>query len=163
MAPVGAEGGADVAAGMGDELAPGGGGGAAGAAGAKKGSYVPPALRNAGAAGAAGERMGGSKYGERDDFATLRVTNVSSTHAFRPRAVCLWTAETLTLFLARSPRWQKKASSAICSNASDALRVCSWLRTGRLVSQKALLSSASWTGKTPSRHVTRWMATVSSI
>ncbi|KAI0379807.1 translation initiation factor 3, RNA-binding subunit [Hypomontagnella monticulosa] len=73
MAPVGAEGGADVAAGMGDEPAPN----AAGAAGAgKKGSYVPPALRgDRGAAG--GERMGGSKYGERDDFATLRVTNVS--------------------------------------------------------------------------------------
>lgn len=69
MAPVGAEGGADVAAGMGDEPA-------VGAAGAgKKGSYVPPALR-AGAAGGAGERMGG-KYGERDDLATLRVTNVS--------------------------------------------------------------------------------------
>ncbi|KAI0160905.1 translation initiation factor 3, RNA-binding subunit [Hypoxylon sp. FL1284] len=74
MAPVGAEGGsADVAAGMGDEPAPA----AAGAAAAgKKGSYVPPALRgDRGAAG--GERMGGSKYGERDDFATLRVTNVS--------------------------------------------------------------------------------------
>ncbi|KAG6197963.1 Eukaryotic translation initiation factor 3 subunit G [Claviceps purpurea] len=50
--------------------------GAAGGVGAKKGSYVPPALR-AGAGGAAGERMGGSKYGERDDLATLRVTNVS--------------------------------------------------------------------------------------
>ncbi|KPI42878.1 Eukaryotic translation initiation factor 3 subunit G [Cyphellophora attinorum] len=37
-------------------------------------SYVPPHLRNGGGA-AAGERMGG-KY-ERDDLATLRVTNVS--------------------------------------------------------------------------------------
>ncbi|KAK3390449.1 eukaryotic translation initiation factor 3 subunit-like protein [Podospora didyma] len=65
---------ADVAAGMGDEPAAAG----AGAAGiGKKGSYVPPALRGAGgAAGGAGERMGG-KYGERDDLATLRVTNVS--------------------------------------------------------------------------------------
>ncbi|KAH6659812.1 eIF-3 RNA-binding subunit [Truncatella angustata] len=72
MAPVGAEGGADVAAGMGDELAATGGAGAG-----KKGSYVPPALRNG--AGGAGERMGGpgGKFGERDDFATLRVTNVS--------------------------------------------------------------------------------------
>ncbi|KAI1214130.1 eukaryotic translation initiation factor 3 subunit-like protein [Annulohypoxylon truncatum] len=73
MAPVGAEGSAaDVAAGVADEMAA-----AQGAAGAgKKGSYVPPALRgDRGAAG--GERMGGSKYGERDDFATLRVTNVS--------------------------------------------------------------------------------------
>ena len=38
------------------------------------GGYVPPHLRKGGAAGA-GERMGG-KY-ERDDLATLRVTNVS--------------------------------------------------------------------------------------
>lgn len=68
MAPVGESASADVAAGMGDDPS-------VGAAGAgKKGSYVPPALR--GAAGAAGERMGG-KFGERDDFATLRVTNVS--------------------------------------------------------------------------------------
>ncbi|RYO85785.1 hypothetical protein DL766_008078 [Monosporascus sp. MC13-8B] len=74
MAPVGAEGAADVAAGMGDE--PTAGGAAVGAAGAgKKGSYVPPALR--GDRAGAGEKMGGSKYGERDDFATLRVTNVS--------------------------------------------------------------------------------------
>ncbi|KAI4603321.1 translation initiation factor eIF3 subunit g [Pestalotiopsis sp. 9143b] len=70
MAPVGAEGAADPAAGMGDE--PSGEGGL----GAKKGSYVPPALRNGGGAAGAGERMGG-KFGERDDFATLRVTNVS--------------------------------------------------------------------------------------
>lgn len=76
MAPVGGD--ADVAAGMGDEPAQGaasrageGGGGADG----KKGSYVPPALRKGGA-GAEGEKMGG-KYSDRDDLATLRVTNVS--------------------------------------------------------------------------------------
>ncbi|KAK0629961.1 translation initiation factor 3, RNA-binding subunit [Bombardia bombarda] len=74
MAPIGEA--ADVAAGGMDD-----GGDPAlasvGAAGAgKKGSYVPPALRGAG--GAKGESMsGGSKYGERDDLATLRVTNVS--------------------------------------------------------------------------------------
>ncbi|KAJ4138304.1 translation initiation factor eIF3 subunit g [Fusarium equiseti] len=68
MAPIGETGAADVAAGMGDEPSAAGA-----AAGAKKGSYVPPALRNG---GSAGERMG-SKFGERDDFATLRVTNVS--------------------------------------------------------------------------------------
>ncbi|EMR64217.1 Eukaryotic translation initiation factor 3 subunit G [Eutypa lata] len=77
MAPVGAEGAAgDVAAGMGDDLSAVQGPGAAGAG--KKGSYVPPALR--GGPGGAGEKMGGpagSKYGERDDLATLRVTNVS--------------------------------------------------------------------------------------
>ncbi|PQE15391.1 eukaryotic translation initiation factor 3 subunit G protein [Rutstroemia sp. NJR-2017a BVV2] len=40
-------------------------------------SYVPPHLRNGGASGASGgDRMGGGKF-ERDDLATLRVTNVS--------------------------------------------------------------------------------------
>ncbi|KAK3323574.1 eukaryotic translation initiation factor 3 subunit-like protein [Cercophora scortea] len=73
MAPIGETGGADVAAGLADE---GPGAASVGAAGAgKKGSYVPPAMRGAGA-GKAGESMGG-KYGERDDLATLRVTNVS--------------------------------------------------------------------------------------
>ncbi|RQM07910.1 hypothetical protein DH86_00000795 [Scytalidium sp. 3C] len=69
MAPVGEEGSADVAAGPADI------GEAAGGLGSGKSSYVPPHLRNGGAA--AGERMaGGSRY-ERDDLATLRVTNVS--------------------------------------------------------------------------------------
>ncbi|KAH7031094.1 RNA recognition domain-containing protein [Microdochium trichocladiopsis] len=72
MAPVGAEGSADPAAGMPDDGAFNGG------AAGKKGSYVPPALRG-GPGGAVGEKMGGAggKFGERDDFATLRVTNVS--------------------------------------------------------------------------------------
>jgi len=69
MAPVGEEGTADVAAGPAD--APEGPGGL----GAVKGSYVPPHMRNGASAGA-GDRMGGGKY-ERDDLATLRVTNVS--------------------------------------------------------------------------------------
>lgn len=73
MAPVGEVANADVAAGMGDDAAAGAAAGGAGAG--KKGSYVPPALRNGGARGE-GERMGGGKFGERDDFATLRVTNV---------------------------------------------------------------------------------------
>ncbi len=78
MAPIGevAGGGSQADA---DEFAGGAGGAggaAAGGAGAgKKGSYVPPALR--GGANREGDRMGGSKYGERDDLATLRVTNVS--------------------------------------------------------------------------------------
>ncbi len=50
------------------------GAGTGGGAGGKS-SYVPPALRKGAGAAAAGERMGG-KY-ERDDLATLRVTNVS--------------------------------------------------------------------------------------
>ena len=75
MAPVGAET-ADPAAGLADEDTASAAAGGAGAG--KKGSYVPPALRGGPGGAAAGERMGGSKYGERDDLATLRVTNVSS-------------------------------------------------------------------------------------
>lgn len=72
MAPIGETATSDTggAAGVMDDA------GAAGGVSNKKGSYVPPALRGERAAGAAGERMGGSKYGERDDLATLRVTNV---------------------------------------------------------------------------------------
>jgi translation initiation factor 3 subunit G len=47
-----------------------------GGLGPGKSSYVPPHMRNGGAAAGAGDRMGGGKY-ERDDLATLRVTNVS--------------------------------------------------------------------------------------
>jgi translation initiation factor 3 subunit G len=54
-----------------EDQAPAAGGGL----GAQSGSYVPPHLRGK---GGAGERMGGGKYGhERDDLATLRVTNLS--------------------------------------------------------------------------------------
>ena len=68
MAPVGEEGSADVAAGPADAVeGPGG-------LGSGKSSYVPPHMRNGAAAGG-GDRMGGGKY-ERDDLATLRVTNV---------------------------------------------------------------------------------------
>lgn len=66
MAPV-----EETGAGTGDDMGedrPAGGLGTGGS------SYVPPHLRKGGAS--AGERMGG-KY-ERDDLATLRVTNVSS-------------------------------------------------------------------------------------
>ncbi|KAK8211547.1 translation initiation factor eIF3 subunit g [Zalaria obscura] len=66
MAPEG-----EAGAGAGDGM--GGEDGAEGGLGAGGSSYVPPHLRKG--AGATGERMGG-KY-ERDDLATLRVTNVS--------------------------------------------------------------------------------------
>lgn len=55
---------------------------AAGGLGSGGGGYVPPHLRKGGAAVGGGERMGG-KY-ERDDLATLRVTNVGSTHSTPP-------------------------------------------------------------------------------
>ncbi|CAK4031832.1 Eukaryotic translation initiation factor 3 subunit G [Lecanosticta acicola] len=69
MAPEGAD--AGPPADMDERM---GGGAAEGGLGAGGSSYVPPHMRK-GAAGATGERMGG-KY-ERDDLATLRVTNVS--------------------------------------------------------------------------------------
>lgn len=77
MAPVDAEGAAV------DPLAEDGGDGkpaAEGGLGIGGSSYVPPHLRKGGAG--AGERMGG-KY-ERDDLATLRVTNVSFPVTFLP-------------------------------------------------------------------------------
>lgn len=88
MAPMGEDGAAAGSGGAGGGAAggsSGGGGGGAGAEGEEEGpakegglgtgggGYVPPHLRKGGAAGT-GERMGG-KY-ERDDLATLRVTNV---------------------------------------------------------------------------------------
>ena len=72
MAPEGEPGLADVAA---DPMAETGF--ESGGAGGLKSSYIPPALRKGGAA-LAGEKMSGGKY-ERDDLATLRVTNVSWT------------------------------------------------------------------------------------
>ncbi|RFU36190.1 hypothetical protein B7463_g133, partial [Scytalidium lignicola] len=65
MAPVGEDG--DVAAGPVDVDPTGG-------LGPGKSSYVPPHMRNGGAG--TGDRMSGGRY-ERDDLATLRVTNVS--------------------------------------------------------------------------------------
>ncbi len=71
MAPVGEEGSGDAAVGVAD--IPDGPGGL----GSGKSSYVPPHLRGNGAGAAGGgDRMGGGKY-ERDDLATLRVTNAS--------------------------------------------------------------------------------------
>jgi len=71
MAPIGE----DVAGAAGGMDADGDGEPAAGGLGVGGSSYVPPHMRKGAAAGA-GDRMGG-KY-ERDDLATLRVTNVSS-------------------------------------------------------------------------------------
>lgn len=57
---------------------------AAGGLGGGTASYVPPQLRKGGAA--AGEKMAG-KY-EKDDLATLRVTNVSATTLCSMRSTC---------------------------------------------------------------------------
>ena len=79
MAPAGEDG---LGAGMGGAGGAGAGAGAdadvdpAGKLGGGSGGYVPPHLRK-GAAGTGEKMAGGSKY-ERDDLATLRVTNVSN-------------------------------------------------------------------------------------
>ena len=78
MAPEGEPGMGEPAA---DPMAEGPGAAVAGV----KGSYVPPALRGKSGASMAGEKMGG-KY-ERDDLATLRVTNVSHHSGIIP--LCL--------------------------------------------------------------------------
>jgi translation initiation factor 3 subunit G len=169
MAPIGEAAGADVAAGLPDEVAPGGGaaggGGAGGAGAGKKGSYVPPALRGGPGGAGAGERMGGAggKYGERDDLATLRVTNVRFFfyHFFSilPSGMCFFADRVND----RSPRWQRRTSCARCSSASAASRASSWPRTGIPGWPRASRSSASRTARTPSRRATRWTGGASSI
>lgn len=149
MAPVGEEGTADVGAGAGD-VAEGPGG-----LGTGKSSYVPPHMRNGAGAAAGGERMGGGKYAERDDLATLRVTNVSisCTSCFRP----------LLTFCDRFPSWQRRTNYALCSRDLAMSQEFSSRRTGRRVWQRDLLSFHSQTATMLQRHVRRWMDLVSSI
>ena len=92
-------------------------------------SYVPPHLRKGGAG--TGERMGG-KY-ERDDLATLRVTNVSL------RLVSMLSCNT-DEFLRRSQRWQRNRICGTCSSDLDGSRESSLRRTEILGEPKALLS-----------------------
>lgn len=82
---------------------------AAGGLGATSGSYVPPHLRKGAAAG--GEKMAG-KY-EKDDLATLRVTNVCVFPSLLQRMMMI-----LTLY--RSANWPKSRSCGICSSVSVA-------------------------------------------
>ena len=160
MAPMGEDGaggaGAGGAAGVdGEEDGPPKEGGL----GTGGGGYVPPHLRKGGAAGA-GERMGG-KY-ERDDLATLRVTNVS-----------FWPSENLFCFLAvyaasetrcielwiyRSPNSQRRTICGRYSNGSVASRGFSWPRTGTRGGRRALRSSAFRSGAMRQRPVRRLMA-----
>lgn len=143
MAPVDAEGAAI------DPLADDGGvpEKAEGGLGAGGSSYVPPHLRKGGAG--AGERMGG-KY-ERDDLATLRVTNVSiyqglSLKNGRANSACR-----------RSQKWRRNRIYGICSSALDESRECFSRRTENRDERKGLLSFLSSIGLT--RHVLarRWM------
>ena len=111
------------------------------------GGYVPPHMRK-GAQSGAGERMGG-KY-ERDDLATLRVTNVS---------VLLKTLNVhmLTCYR-RSPKWPKNKNSATFSSASAASRESSSPKTETPAVQRALHSLALSTELMLAGPARRWMA-----
>lgn len=149
MAPVGEEGAADAAAGAADT--PEGPGGL----GAGKSSYVPPHMRN-GAASGAGDRMGGGKY-ERDDLATLRVTNVRW-----PLDVILLSSQCAN-YGCRYRRWLRSKNSEICSSDLVGSRECSWPRTARPGWRRDLHLSASKNGQMRQKRVRRWMGTGSSI
>ncbi|KAI4834224.1 translation initiation factor 3, RNA-binding subunit, partial [Aureobasidium sp. EXF-8845] len=99
------------------------GGPAKGAAGAGGSSYVPPHLRNGG--GATGERMGG-KF-ERDDLATLRVTNVSEfAEEDELRALFERFGRVTRVFLAKDRETGKAKGFAFVSfvDRSDAAVAC---------------------------------------
>jgi hypothetical protein len=132
---------ADPMAEDGDEVM----GGKAGGLGTGGSSYVPPHMRK-GAQGA-GERMGG-KY-ERDDLATLRVTNVSCKHL-------LYLSYANIIF--RFQRWQKSKNCAICSSVLAASRVSSSPKIATLVGRRASLSSVSSTERTLDELARRWTA-----
>lgn len=150
MAPVGEEGSADVAAGPADI------GEAAGGLGSGKSSYVPPHLRNGGAA--AGERMaGGSRY-ERDDLATLRVTNVS---ILGPHHRVLPMADLTSNF--RFRKWRKNKSFGICLSDLAESPECSWPRTGKPAWRRVSHSSASQREPMLPELARRWMDLDSSI
>jgi translation initiation factor 3 subunit G len=137
-----------------DMAAAEGGSDAAGGLGGASGGYVPPHLRKGGA-GTTGERMGG-KF-ERDDLATLRVTNVrlSCGNAMRNN--------THTNFLSsRFPNSPKRTTSARSSSATAVSLVSSLPRTARPVVPRALLSSLTQTAQMLLGRASAWTATVSA-
>jgi translation initiation factor 3 subunit G len=136
-----------------DMAAAEGGSEAAGGLGGASGGYVPPHLRKGGA-GTTGERMGG-KF-ERDDLATLRVTNVCLSCEIA-------TGNTLTNNPPpRSPNSPKKTTSARSSSATAVSLVSSWPRTARPAVPRALLSSLTQTAQMLLGRASAWMATVSA-
>lgn len=136
-----------------DMAAAEGGAEAAGGLGGASGGYVPPHLRKGGA-GTTGERMGG-KF-ERDDLATLRVTNVclcceivlENTHA--------------NILPLRSPNSPKKTTSARSSSATVVSLVSSLPKTARPVAPRALLSFLTQTAQMLLGRASAWTATVSA-
>lgn len=151
MAPVGGDN--EPAA---DPMAEDGDAGAApaksGGLGVGSGGYVPPHLRK-GAAASAGERMGG-KF-ERDDLATLRVTNVGASAILYP--------DNGSLTQYRSRKWQKNKNSATYSNDSEESLVYSSQKIERQDVPKASLSSALSIVLRLLGLVKRWTVTVTGI
>lgn len=131
----------------GPESDAGAGGGADSGLGVGGSSYVPPHLRKGGAA--TGERMGG-KF-ERDDLATLRVTNVS-----HPKRCAFAPTDTLYRFQSLP----KNKTCARCSNDGAVSPESSLQKTVTLAEQKALRLYRIKTARTLHERVRRWMAMV---
>ncbi|OKL62354.1 Eukaryotic translation initiation factor 3 subunit G [Talaromyces atroroseus] len=113
---------AAVAAGLDVEDEP-----AAGGLSTAGGSYVPPHLRKGGAVAAAAAAGGGGGKYERDDLATLRVTNVSELAEEQElRDLFERFGRVTRVFLARDRDTQRAKGFAFISFAdrSDAARAC---------------------------------------
>ena len=120
----------------------------AGGLGSGGGGYVPPHLRKG--AAASGERMGG-KY-ERDDLATLRVTNVSRLKSLK----LLW--KSAKVGRTRFPSSQRRTTSEISSHALGTSLEFSLPKTGRQIEPRDLRSSATQIEPTLPRLVRSWTA-----
>ena len=131
----------------GDEKAPKEGGLGVGGS-----SYVPPHMRKGATGG--GDKLGG-KY-ERDDLATLRVTNVSFPGRYLPN---LHTANQLF----RYQKWPKKTTFDRSSSTLAALRVFSLRRIEKQEGPRASLSSRLSTGLMRRGRVRSSMALATSI
>lgn len=107
---------------------------AAGGLGAGSSSYVPPHLRKGGAAG--GEKMGGRF--EKDDLATLRVTNV---RLLVPLIAPLRRGLTFSFTINRSASWQRNKSCGISSSGSVVSPESSLPGTEKPRGRRASLSS----------------------
>ena len=127
-------------------------------------SYVPPHLRNRG--GATGEKMsGGGKY-ERDDLATLRVTNVGAgpLNLLFIYFLCPPGARNTYLRIEvtstnenRCPSLRRNKIFVRSSSGTGALLGYSLPKIGRQEGPKALLSSASQTEQMRNELATRSM------
>jgi translation initiation factor 3 subunit G len=136
-----------------DMAAAEGGAEAAGGLGGASGGYVPPHLRKGGA-GTTGERMGG-KF-ERDDLATLRVTNVCCKSGIAARE------SKTNEYCSRFPNSPKRMTFARSSSATAVSLVSSWPRTARLAAPRVLLSFLTQTAQMLLAHASAWTATVSA-